>query len=55
LVAVDAAGNESAPQTVRIHDDMGGCSIGRRSGVKGGTLAMLVLALVLAGRRRRCA
>jgi hypothetical protein len=53
LVAVDAAGNESAPQTVRIYDDIGGCSIGPRGGVNGGTLAILVLALVLAGRRRR--
>lgn len=53
LVAGDAAGNESAPQTVRIYDDIGACSVGRRNGVNGGPLAILMLALVLAGRRRR--
>ena len=52
MVAIDAAGNESAPQTVRISQDAGVCSIGRgrRAGVP--TLAIVALVLAAAARRR---
>jgi hypothetical protein len=53
MVAVDAAGNESAPQTVRVHDDTGLCSIGRRGRAGFATLAIMLSALVVAARRRR--
>jgi len=53
LVAVDAAGNESSPQTVRVYDDTGACSIGRRNGFNGAALAIIVFALAIAKRRRR--
>jgi hypothetical protein len=53
LVAVDLAGNESAPQTVRIHDDTGGCSVGRRGGAGVGALVIATLAFATAVRRRR--
>lgn len=52
LVAVDAAGNESAPQTVRIRDDTGACGVARRGVVDGGTVAMALLALMWARRGR---
>ena len=51
LVAVDAAGNESAPQTVRIHDDLGACSIGGPQ--PSWLLTLFVAALALAAARRR--
>ena len=51
VVAVDAAGNESAPQTVRIHQDTGACSIGR--GARGGVVTLAIVALVLAAAARR--
>ena len=56
LVAVDAAGNESAPQTVRIYRDDGLCSVGGRQ--RNDRLALVVVALALATaaarpRRRR--
>ena len=53
LVAVDGAGNESAPQTVRIDDDIGACSIGRRNAVSDTTFALVTFALAATARRRR--
>jgi hypothetical protein len=53
LVAVDAAGNESAPQTVRIYDDTFACNIGRRNGINGRALAIVIVTLAAAARRRR--
>ena len=45
VIAIDAAGNESAPQTVRLHGDSGGCSVsrGRANGLE--TLVAVALAL----------
>src|SRR5262245_2192025 len=53
VVAIDAAGNESAPQMVRVRDDTSGCTIarGRHSGRSLGWFALA--ALLLAARRRR--
>ena len=57
LIAVDAAGNESAPRTVQISSGGGGCSIGHRRASHGFALAVLALALSIAAarplRRRR--
>lgn len=53
FVAVDAAGNESAPQTVRIHDELGGCSVGRRAPAGAGVFGLVAVALATALRRRR--
>ena len=55
LVAVDTAGNESAPETVRIRDDAGGCSVGRGKGAGevGLTLAAFGLATVVRRGRRQ--
>jgi hypothetical protein len=56
LIAVDAAGNESAPRPVRVSDG-GGCSVGGRRVSDGFALAVVALALVSAAarspRRRR--
>ena len=56
LIAVDAAGNESAPRTVRVSDG-GGCSVGGRRVSDGFALAVVALAVVSAAarspRRRR--
>jgi hypothetical protein len=56
LIAVDAAGNESAPKTVRIFSG-GGCSVGGRHASGGLQIAVLALALVSTAarplRRRR--
>jgi hypothetical protein len=52
VVAIDLAGNESAPQTVRIHDDPGGCAIGRGGASRGPAAWLAVAALVLAARPR---
>jgi MYXO-CTERM domain-containing protein len=51
MVAIDAAGNESAPQTVRVQDDTGACSVGRND--RGGVLALAIVALALAVARRQ--
>jgi hypothetical protein len=51
LFAVDAAGNQSAPRTLRIHEETGGCSVGRRHPAVL-TLAAVTLALATAARRR---
>ena len=53
VVAVDSAGNTSAPQTVRVRDDAGMCSIGRRGPAGLATLAMGAIALLVVARRRR--
>jgi hypothetical protein len=53
VVAIDRAGNESAPQAVRIQDDPGGCAIARpRAPYRGLGFAALA-ALLLAARRPR--
>ena len=53
MIAIDAAGNESAPWTVRVHEDSGACSIGRRGPDGVVALALAALALAAAARRRR--
>ena len=57
LIAIDAAGNESAPATVHISSGGGGCSVGHRPASHGVALALLALALATAAarplRRRR--
>ena len=50
VIAIDAAGNESAPRTVQISNG-GGCSVGHRRASDG--LALAILALVLARARAR--
>jgi len=50
VVAIDRAGNESAPQTVRVTDDPGGCAVARPH-PRG--LAWAVAAALLLARRRR--
>ncbi|HEY7375107.1 MAG TPA: hypothetical protein VIF57_23295 [Polyangia bacterium] len=54
VVAVDRAGNESAPQTVRVSDDPGGCAIASpRPHARGLVWAMAAVTLLAARRRRR--
>jgi len=57
LIAIDAAGNESAPATVHISSGGGGCSVGHRRASNGFALTVLALALATAAarplRRRR--
>ena len=54
VVAIDLAGNESAPQTVRIQDDSGACAVagGRTSRWAIAFVAVLAL-LAVTNRRRR--
>ncbi len=52
LIAIDAAGNESAPKTVRVSAG-GGCSIGGRRASDGSTFLALALALSIAAARSR--
>jgi hypothetical protein len=52
VIAIDLAGNESAPQTVRIHDDPGGCAIARGGPARRPVAWLAVAALVLAARPR---
>jgi hypothetical protein len=52
IVAIDAAGNESAARTVRLQNDMGVCTIGPGGPIGRRTLALVALALMLALRRR---
>src|SRR5262245_33675167 len=52
LIAIDAAGNESAPRTVQISSGSGGCSVGHRRTGDAFTLAILALALASARARR---
>lgn len=54
LIAIDAAGNESAPQTVQITSGGGGCSVGHRCSGNGFALAVLALALASARARPGC-
>ncbi len=54
VVAIDLAGNESAPQTVRVHDDPPGlCAVAHGGVSPSGRAALVVAALLLAARRRR--
>jgi len=54
VVAIDAAGNESAPQTVRVSDHPGfGCAVARRRSTRDGLACVVVAAAILATRRRR--
>jgi hypothetical protein len=53
LVAFDAAGNQSAPETVRLRDDAGGCSVGRGRGAGELALTMAGFALAKVVRRSR--
>jgi len=52
VVAIDAAGNESAPQTVRISNGAGGCRVGGRHPRDGFVPLVVVLALATAAARR---
>jgi hypothetical protein len=51
MVAIDRAGNRSAPQMVRVTDDPGGCAIARPH--PRGLACIVAAALLLARRRRR--
>jgi hypothetical protein len=51
VTAIDRAGNESAPQMVRVIDDPGGCAIARPHAR--GRAWLLVVVMVLAARHRR--
>jgi hypothetical protein len=53
IVAVDAAGNESAPQTLRIRDDQGGCHIAAGHGPTNVGIVFILCALLAAKLRRR--
>ena len=53
VIAVDSAGNESAPRTVQISSGSGGCSVGHRRAGDGIALAVVALALAIAAARRR--
>jgi hypothetical protein len=53
VVAVDAAGNESAPQMVRVSDGSGGCAIARGHASRHALAAIAGLALLVAAYRRR--
>lgn len=53
VVAIDLAGNESAPQTVRVSDDPGGCAIAPARPPFLWVAFVATAALLLATRRRR--
>jgi MYXO-CTERM domain-containing protein len=53
LVAIDRAGNQSAPQTVHVTDDPGGCAIARPRPHARGLVWALAAVMLLAARRRR--
>jgi len=54
VVAIDLAGNESAPQTVRVTDGSGGgCTVARHRTPCRGLVFVATAALLLAARRRR--
>ena len=54
VVAIDRAGNESAPQMVRVTDDPGGCAIARpRAPYRGLAIAGGAALLLVVRRRRR--
>jgi hypothetical protein len=50
IVAVDEAGNESAPQTLRVQDPgtSGGCQVGHRGSPRKAALALVILGVVIA-------
>ena len=52
VIAIDAAGNESAPRTVPISSGGGGCSVAHRGADDGVALAVVALALASAAARR---
>jgi hypothetical protein len=52
VIAIDVAGNESAPQNLRINDASGGCSVGRRRASGDFTPALVALAVAIAAARR---
>ena len=51
MIAIDVAGNESAPRTVRVHEDSGACAIGHNH--RDGVMALATGALMLAAATRR--
>jgi hypothetical protein len=53
IVAVDAAGNESPPQMLRIRDDQGGCRVATAGGLPRAWDAAIILCAVLVARLRR--
>jgi len=54
VVAIDGAGNESAPQTVRVADDPGGaCAVARPRRSGAGPATVVAAVLLLAARKRR--
>lgn len=53
MIAIDEAGNESVPQTVRVQEHSGSCSVGHGSRGRAVPLAGAVLVLAAAARRRR--
>jgi len=53
VVAIDRAGNESPPQTVRVSDDPGGCAIARPRPHARELAWATAAAMLLAARRRR--
>jgi hypothetical protein len=54
VVAIDLAGNESAPQTVRVSDHPGfGCAVARPRSGRDALACLVVAAAILAARRRR--
>jgi hypothetical protein len=54
VVALDTAGNESAPQMVTVSDHPGfGCAIARRRSGRDALACLVVAAVILAARRRR--
>ena len=54
VIAIDAAGNESAPQTLRVSDHPGfGCAIARPHPSRHGLACLMLVVLLLATRRRR--
>jgi len=54
VVAIDHAGNESTPQTVRVFDESGApCAVARGPDSRDGFAAIAVVALLVAARRRR--
>ena len=54
VIAIDLAGNESAPQTVRVaHDPGGACAVAGGAGRRAPLAGLLLAALLVAARRSR--
>jgi hypothetical protein len=54
IVAIDAAGNESAPQTLRVSDDQGcSCTAAGRHTLRKGMVHLIFATLLLNARRRQ--